>query len=273
MIQFNHVTKIYENGFCANKDLSFEVKRGTTVGIIGANGSGKTTLIRQLLGILEISKGEILVDDSKDYLNLLSYVPQFPVLYPALSVKESLKLTLLYQGVNRKEIVAKIDEMLQLTQMQGMGNKPCYTLSGGQQKLLSFAGALIQDKPYLILDEVTSMVDIVTKQNIWSIIKTLKKDKGILIASHDMEEVKQLCDYVVILKDGEVSFYDKKEKIGAGCCSISVKGKTFSEDKIFYNLGDALSYINKFENCEEILNIKCDYPNFDMGVLNIVAKN
>lgn len=97
-LNINHVTKQYATGVIANKDINFKVLKNQCLGLVGANGSGKTTLIRQIFGILSTTEGSIDVDGTDDYLERLSYVPQYPAVYPALSVKENIDVALRYTG-------------------------------------------------------------------------------------------------------------------------------------------------------------------------------
>ena len=99
MISIQNLTKNYPTGVCANNNITFCVNPGEIVGLVGVNGSGKTTLIRQLLKIIIPTSGDIIVDDTKDYLGKLSYSPQFAALYPSLTVKETIILVLRYQKI------------------------------------------------------------------------------------------------------------------------------------------------------------------------------
>jgi ABC-2 type transport system ATP-binding protein len=292
MIEFKNVTKIYPNGTTANENISFNVPRNKTVGIVGENGSGKTTLLRQLFQIISISKGEIYIDEEDKYIDKLAYVPQFPSMYPSLTVKESIMSVLRYQKVRRKDANRKVDKILEEVGLVKFQNQHVYTLSGGQQKLLAFACGLVQDKPYLILDEVTSMVDIVTKEKIWMILEKYKKEKGILLASHDMSEVKRLCDYIIVLKEGKLIFQGSPTTIGSNYCKAKIKVENTvhalsvlsNYDKnyeIFDNqivliedsLDQTLQSIRELNKKEEVIGFSCEYPAFYEEVLAIVKGN
>lgn len=290
MIEFRNVSKTYSNGVVANENISFCVRRGQAVGLVGPNGSGKTTLIRQLLKILSITHGSIIIDGTQDYLDKLSYVPQFAAAYPALTVEETVCLALRYQKKEKKEAKRLARDILKLTGLEEISGQHVYTLSGGQQKLLAFANALAQEKPYLILDEPTSMVDIVTKERLWEIIGQTKKNRGILLASHDMEEIKRLCDYVVVLKNGRVVCQGSADSIGTGVCTchISVEdpekalcaagafAKPTADDMLKLTAENVESCVEIIQAVLQVTGIKklsCEFPAFYEGVIEIVKDN
>lgn len=205
MIEIKNLTKQYPNGRIANNNINISVYPGDVLGLIGANGSGKTTLFRQMFSILSITKGEILVDGISSKAELFAYMPQASVIFPSLTVRESIYAALRYQGFNNTEIKRKIKDILEITGLDKYAEDYSITLSGGQLKLLSFAIIIASDKKYWILDEPTSMVDIVTKNKVWSLIEKNKRDRTVIIASHDMAEVKRLCNRLIVINNGSIT--------------------------------------------------------------------
>lgn len=292
MIEFKNVTKTYSNGYTANKNISFTVKKGEVVGIVGPNGSGKTTLIRQLFRLLEVTEGEIIIDGKKEYMDLISYVPQFAATYPALTVEESIDVTLRYQGCDKAYRKNKIEQVLELLDMKDICKVYTYMLSGGQRKLLGFACGIASDKPYLIFDEVTSMVDIVTKEKIWDVITKIKSDKGIILASHDMMEVKKHCNEIVVLKKGNVIYQGKTEDIKIDFCRCNIVSQNIEklicfirekeckyevEDNVISvitnTLEEMLQLVNEINSVTKIIKFECEHPAFYEGVMKIVKGN
>lgn len=292
MIKFKNITKTYSNGYTANNNISFTVEKGEVVGLVGPNGSGKTTLIRQLFHLLEITEGEITVDGKKEYMDLISYVPQFAAIYPALTVAESIDVILRYQGCEKEYRKKKVEEVLKILDMEEIRNVHTYMLSGGQRKLLGFACGIASDKPYLILDEVTSMVDIVTKEKIWNVIKELKRKKGIILASHDMTEVKQHCNEIVVLKNGNMIYQGKPEDIKTDFCRCNLISEDneklicFIKEKkckceLIENvvsvttdtLDEMLRLVNDINSITKITKFECEHPAFYEGVMKIVKEN
>lgn len=180
MIEIQNVSKTYPGGIKANDNISFTVNNGETVALVGPNGSGKTTLIRQILSVISPGEGRILIDGRPDGLDSTAYVPQMPALYPALTVKETLLVTLKYLGVPKKKAEERIARTLERTGLSRLSPQPSYTLSGGQRKLLSFASLLVQEAENLVMDEVTSMVDVVTKELIWRLVEE-ERERGCAI--------------------------------------------------------------------------------------------
>lgn len=292
MIVFNNISKTYDTGTIANRDISFNVDKGEVVGIVGPNGSGKTTLLRQLFKILTISNGNITIDGKEDYLELLAYVPQFAAIYPGLTVFETIYITFKYQGYKKATAIKMAEEVLKKTELSKLRDQFAYTLSGGQSKLLSFACALAQDKPYLILDEVTSMVDILTKEKIWKLIEQNKDNRGILIASHDMSEVKRLCDKMIVLKEGKVVYIGKPSEVGTDYCKVEIIVEDLEKAVIFLNkenvnyeicdnkisiitenLDEMFCIVRAINNISKITGFRCEHPAFYEGVLSIVKNN
>ena len=211
VVEINNLTKVYPDGTKANDRISIKVGKNEIVGIIGPNGAGKTTLIRQLLGLLKPTEGSIKVM-GKDILEnpdvikrALAYVPQYPFSFPSLRVEEVLEyiLRMRNEDIPETEMKGRISEVLNLLGLSGASKFFGYQLSGGMRKSLLLAMALVQELPVLVLDEPTSMVDIVTKHRLWEAIMNSNRE-GILLASHDMNEVKALCDRVYLLVHGKI---------------------------------------------------------------------
>lgn len=167
MIEVQNVSKTYPTGIRANHSISFTVEQGEIVALVGPNGSGKTTLMQQMLGVLKIGEGSIRIDGAENNTQNIAYIPQTPAIYPVLTVRESLLATTKYLGVPKKEAAERIDRVLEKTGLSRNARQPAYTLSGGQRKLLSFGCMLVQEAKNLVMDEVTSMVDVVAKEHIW----------------------------------------------------------------------------------------------------------
>jgi ABC-2 type transport system ATP-binding protein len=207
-IDITNVTKIYANGFRANDNLTLSVDKGEVVGLVGPNGAGKTTLIRQVLGLLRPTAGKVTLlgtNPVKSWDRLrgsVGYVPQMPIYYPSLTVRETVKFVLLFMGFKGNGLEGRITETLELVGLDKAGDRFGYQLSHGSMRLLLLAMALCQDPAVLILDEPTSMLDIVNRVHVQNLV-TNQKGKGILLASHDMAEVKNVCDRIYLMIAGK----------------------------------------------------------------------
>ena len=207
-----NLTKIYPNGIKANDNLNISVREGEIVGIIGPNGAGKTTLIRQILGLLRPTEGKIEVfgeDISKNFNVVrenISYCPQNILYFPSLTVKETIEFALKFKGLKNDSLSQRVEEILKNSELKNFKNHAGYMLSSGMMRLLLLNIAIARDTPLLILDEPTAMVDVISKTRIWERLSQFRsrKNKAVLLASHDMNEVKSLCDRIYLIVKGKI---------------------------------------------------------------------
>lgn len=205
----NRVTKRYPNGCVANCELSLEAEKGEIVGVIGPNGAGKTTLVRQVLGLLPPTDGSITVLghempwEADRVRGRLGYVPQMPMRYPALTPHELVTSIIRMKGVRRQRANTRATEILSQVGIQDVCNRYAYQLSYGTLKLMNIAMALCQDPELLILDEPTSMIDVVNRVRVRKLLAR-QPDRCILLTSHDLAEVRNLCNRSVLLVAGRI---------------------------------------------------------------------
>ncbi len=291
-MEVNNISKIYPGNIYANKGISFQLNKHECMGIVGPNGSGKTTLVRQILRVLKPTEGNITIDGKHEYLDRVSYVPQVSVLYSEMTVSENIDVAMQFQGIEKRERKVRLQEILELTELDMIEKRMTYTLSGGQKKLVGLACALAIKKDFLILDEPTSMVDIVTKERIWRIINLCKKTSGILLASHDMDEVKRVSEKLLILKEGTPLFSGIVSEIGSGLCickaivedsqtAVAIgnnMGISVSMDNFLANHIKAVAatdkhmfnYLARVSEKTKIISENIEYPAFYEGVMNYV---
>ncbi|AEX85342.1 hypothetical protein XO10_05050 [Marinitoga sp. 1135] len=289
LLKVEKISKTYPNGVRANNNINFSLKTNEIIGLIGPNGAGKTTLIRQILKLLKPTSGNIIINDR---VKKIAYVPQLPIFFPSLTVEESIKIPLKLEGLNSHEVSYKVEKILYETGLDKIKKEYNYTLSGGQKKLIMIALAFSQEPDVVILDEPTSMVDIINKEKIWDLIKKYRKGKGILLASHDMNEIKNLADKVIIITNGEIIYKGKIEEINTKVktpveLNISVKNiekieNLIRRENIVYNsnehnyslffseLSEALSFLEKIKKDNYIKYLKIEYPSFEKGVYELV---
>lgn len=198
-------------------DLSFEVNRGETFGLLGSNGSGKTTTIRALLGIYEPTGGELLIDGKPFDVSgtvKLGYLPEERGLYK----KESVIDVMSYFGqLKGMEAVAARDWSLAFLQRVDLADKSrtrLDKLSGGQQQKVQLGITVMNNPELLILDEPTKGFDPVNRRLLMDIIEEHQaKGATVIFITHQMEEVERLCDRILLLKDGTARAYGTIEAV------------------------------------------------------------
>lgn len=206
-ISVKHLFKYYGNQ-AAVKDISFDVHKGEIVGFLGPNGAGKSTTMKVITGYIEASSGEVEVcglpvsQDSLEIKRKIGYLPENNPLYLDMYVKEYLAFVARIYGVkNSKDRVA---EMIKTVGLEVEQNKKIGALSKGYRQRVGLAQAIIHDPEVLILDEPTSGLDPNQLVEIRSLIKSIGKEKTVMLSTHIMQEVEAICDRVIIISKGEI---------------------------------------------------------------------
>ena len=199
------------NSIIAVNDISFEIEKNSTLGLLGPNGCGKTTSIGMMLGLITPTSGKIYIDDSclgpKNRIKLLSlmnFASPYIELPKKLTVKQNLEVYARLYGVI--EIDKRVDEMVEDLNIKSFLHKKTGELSSGQKNRVSLAKSLINKPKLLFLDEPTASLDPDVGDFVREYIEKYKKNNEltILLASHNMKEVERLCNKIVIMKQGEI---------------------------------------------------------------------
>ncbi|MCI8485545.1 MAG: ABC transporter ATP-binding protein [Clostridia bacterium] len=253
MIQVKNVTKKY-GSFVAIKNFSFEIKHGEVIGLLGPNGAGKSTTMNMLTGFIEPTEGSItingndIVKNASEAKKSIGYMPENVPLYLDLTVKEFVKYMAELKFVCRKERNKQVEEIIKETGLQEVENKLIRNLSRGYKQRVSMAGALVGKPEILILDEPTVGLDPKQIVEIRELIKKLGKDHTVIISSHILSEVSQICEKVIIINKGEIVAIDTPnnlENMVDKNNSIIVTVED-SENKI-QNLNKKIKQISKIE--------------------------
>lgn len=215
-IEVKNLFKYYGNQ-AAVKDVSFNVGSGEIVGFLGPNGAGKSTTMKIITGYINASGGEVKVCgknatvDTLDTRRMIGYLPEHNPLYLDMYVKEYLTFVgKIYHVPNLKKRVA---EMIEKVGLEIEQNKRIGQLSKGYRQRVGLAQAIIHDPEVLILDEPTSGLDPNQLADIRNLIKTIGKEKTVMLSTHIMQEVEAICDRVVIINRGEIVADDKAEDL------------------------------------------------------------
>ena len=218
MIEVKNVTKKYGK-FVAVDDISFNIKEGEIVGLLGPNGAGKSTTMNMLTGFIEQTEGEIIIDGydmlkkPKKAKKQIGYMPEGVPLYTDLTVKEFVTYMAEIKKIDRKTRKEKVQKIIEQTGLKDVEKKLIRNLSRGYKQRVSMAGSLVGEPKILILDEPTVGLDPKQITEIRNIIKELGKKHTIILSSHILSEVSQICNKVIIINKGKIVVIDTPEKL------------------------------------------------------------
>lgn len=217
-IQTTNLTKKYKDKTAVNS-LNLTVNKGELYALLGVNGAGKSTTIKMLSCLVPPTSGDALllgnsiVSDSAKVKQLINVSPQETAVAEKLSVRENLELIARIYGADRKSAKRKADDMIEKFDMQEIQNSRAKTLSGGWQRRLSIAMALISEPEILFLDEPTLGLDVLARRELWSVIEKLKGRITIILTTHYLEEAESLSDRIGIMAKGELKAEDTAENL------------------------------------------------------------
>ena len=219
-IKIQGLTKRYGD-LIAVDGLSLCIKEGELFALLGVNGAGKTTTIKMLSCLTQPTEGDAylhgnsICKDTAAVKTLIAVSPQETAVARGLSVRENLQLMCGIYGFGNDKKVAKIKELTALLDLKEVIEKKAGKLSGGYQRRLSIAMALISEPKILFLDEPTLGLDVLARSDLWDIIRSLKGKVTIVLTTHYMEEAEALSDRIAIMKDGKLLICDTAANIKA----------------------------------------------------------
>ena len=260
MIEVKNVTKKY-GSFVAVDNISFSINDGEIVGFLGPNGAGKSTTMNVITGFIEQTNGEVIVNGydtvkkAKKAKEQIGYMPEGVPVYGDLTIKEFVNYMAelkKMKGAQKKESVKNAIEKTGLLDIQ---NKLVKNLSRGQKQRVSLAGALVGNPKVLILDEPTVGLDPKQITEIRSLIKELGKNHTVLLSSHILSEVSQICNKIVIINKGKIVAVDTPQNL---------EEKTANNNVIYVTVEDSENKIESMkEKIEGIKEIKLVTENED----------
>ncbi len=219
-IKTERLTKKYKD-LIAVDELDLSVERGELFALLGVNGAGKTTTIKMLTCLTRPSGGDAFINgrsiitESAEVKRLIGVSPQETAVAPNLSVMENLELICGVHGFDKDKKQSKIKELSEQFDLGGILNKKACKLSGGWQRRLSIAMALISEPEILFLDEPTLGLDVLARSDLWDAIRALKGRITIVLTTHYMEEAEALSDRIAIMKDGHLLALGTADEIKA----------------------------------------------------------
>ena len=209
MIETKHLTKKFGD-FAAVDDLNLTIEQGELFSLLGLNGAGKTTTIKMLSCLILPTSGDAIIMN-KSILSDFQYIkqrinvsPQETAIAPNLNVQENLEMIAGIYGMSKNDIPQKVDEMVTVFNLTDVRKKKAKLLSGGMQRRLSIAMALISEPEILFLDEPSLGLDVIARRELWAIIRELKGKTTIILTTHYLEEAEALSDRVAIIQKGKI---------------------------------------------------------------------
>ena len=218
MIEVKNITKKYGN-FTAVDNINFKIEEGEIIGLLGPNGAGKSTTMNMITGYIEPTEGEIIVNGydiskkPKKAKAQIGYMPEGVPLYSDLTVKEFVTYMAELKKVDRNTRKEKVEKIIEQTGLKDGEKKLPRNLSRGYKQRVSMAGALVGEPKILILDEPTVGLDPKQITEIRALIKELGKTHTVILSSHILSEVSQICNKVIIINKGKIVAIDTPENL------------------------------------------------------------
>ena len=220
MIEVENLTKYYGR-FMAIEDISFSIKKGEIVGLLGPNAAGKTTTMRILTGFMPPSSGTARIagydirDQSLEVRRRIGYLPETVPLYTDMSVWAYLNYTANLRGLSKAKRNERVEATIDLCRLQDYADVQIGKLSKGFRQRVGIAQALVHEPEVLILDEPTIGIDPIQIKETRQLIKRLGKDHTIILSTHILPEVSQICTRVIIINEGKIVAEDTPERLTA----------------------------------------------------------
>jgi ABC-2 type transport system ATP-binding protein len=270
LIEVKNLVKRYGNNTAVDH-LSFSVDKGQVLGFLGPNGAGKSTTMNIITGYISATEGTVTVngldvfEEPEEVKKMIGYLPEFPPLYPDMTVKEYLNFVADIKKVNKNAKKQMIEDIMEDTKIAPMANRLIEHLSKGYKQRVGLAQAIMGYPELIILDEPTVGLDPKQIIEIRELIKDLSKNHTVILSSHIMQEVTAVCDTVMIINQGKLILSDKTENLAetlgsTGGLKLTVKGRKEDVLKALNKVGK----INKIEEQEksndEVVNLMvyCD---------------
>lgn len=217
-IRIENLKKEYRDVVAVN-GLTLSIEEGELFSLLGVNGAGKTTTIKMLSCLVTPSGGDAylfgksICNDKSDVKSIIAVSPQETAVAPGLTARENLELIAGVHGFSKEKRSNKINELSEILGLDGILNRKAGKLSGGWQRRLSIAMALICEPKILFLDEPTLGLDVIARSDLWEIIRALKGRITIVLTTHYMEEAEALSDRIGIMREGKLLICDTAENI------------------------------------------------------------
>lgn len=218
MIQIKSLSRMYGD-FKAVDDVSFEIKKGEVVGLLGHNGAGKTTIMKMITGYLEPTSGEIRIDDLQAGRDMraiqarIGYLPENCPVWPEMTVIDYLEYQANLQGVSESQIQSRVAEAIRRTALNEKATASIQTLSRGYRQRVGVAQAILHKPDIIILDEPTNGLDPTQIFQMRELIRDLARTATVMISTHILQEVEAVCERVLIMRQGKLVVDSRMEEL------------------------------------------------------------
>lgn len=206
-VEITNLTKSFGSRTAVDR-LTLSVKKGEIFSLLGMNGAGKTTTLRILCGLIPFDSGSVSVfghpAGSAEAKSLLGLSPQETAVAENLTARENLELTARIHGMSKLDARRAADEMIDRLSLGEIADRRAKKLSGGWQRRLSIAMALIPDPAVLILDEPTLGLDVLARRELWNVVRALRGRTTVLLTTHYLEEAEALSDRIAVMASGSL---------------------------------------------------------------------
>jgi ABC-2 type transport system ATP-binding protein len=234
MIQVEGLTKYYGSR-AAIHELTFQIERGEVIGFLGLNGAGKTTTLRVLGCVLLPTSGRVQIDgfdvveNPHEIRKRIGFLPDTPPLYNEMTVDAYLDFVAQLRGVSREDAQKRVVEVAEKTGLRDVHDVTIASLSHGYRQRVGLAQAIVHNPQLLILDEPTSGLDPVQIVEMRQLIRDLRGSHTILVSSHNLPEISQTCDRLLVIHQGEIVAQGSEQELAArsgalGAVEIEVRG-------------------------------------------------
>ncbi len=227
-IKIENLKKCYKD-LVAVDGISLEIQEGEIFSLLGVNGAGKTTTVKMLTCLSEATDGDAFLlgnsinTEKTAVKSQISVSPQESAVAFGLSARENLELVCGIYGFSKEKTKEKIKELTSLLSLESIIDRKAGKLSGGWQRRLSIAMALISEPKILFLDEPTLGLDVIARSELWDIIRSFKGKITVVMTTHYMEEAEELSDRIAIMKNGKILECDTPDKIKEKTGEISIE--------------------------------------------------
>ncbi|MDO5589718.1 MAG: ABC transporter ATP-binding protein [Lachnospiraceae bacterium] len=263
MIEVKNLTKCYGKHLAVD-DLSFTVEEGQIYGFLGPNGAGKSTTMNIMTGYLGATKGEVLINghdilkEPEEAKRCIGYLPEQPPLYMEMTVSEYLGFAAELKKISKEKRKAQIEKVMELTKLNPVKDRLIHNLSKGYKQRVGLAQAILGFPQIIILDEPTVGLDPKQIIEIRELIRTLSKKHTVILSSHILAEIREVCDHIMIIAGGHLVASDTPENLenlmsGASHVMLEVKASKEEIEKMLDSMSDIQSV--QYEETGEETNV------------------